>query len=564
MNLLRPKKIIISGFRSFREKSEINFPDQGSVLINGRHKDGTTESGSGKSSILIAMYYALGYCDIPQTELKNWYSKSMYVELTLTDGVNTYVIIRDPKLKLIQNGVPYEGTSEGAAEILQTILKISPELVTALTYRPQREIGKFINQTDAEGKEFLSVLLNLTQIEQTNDQLSCELNAVLDKTRALSSDINNSKNYLEATSISQEAYLAAKEALDKATIAVAKLSTNEEELNNLTNQIIEIDNAQLQINKVNYDTSMAKNEITAIRNKISQLQAESTTLKANICHTCKREWDKSADLLVLKQNEVKQLIETMKVKLVLVKNSEPMLSPDYQESIKCRKNELTSALVNLKAPIAGAHSLKNLAQTNFNTLQNAIDAANRIKADLVTKENTLKDLAIDEYLLKHSVDITSRTGFLAEIFDEVLQDITRRSNDIMSFIPNINTFTLNVSSNTITQKGKVNKKIEKSINKDNRKIPIKSISGGQKTSVELASDLAMAEAIRARSGSPLGWVAMDEAMDGLGVSTKMAVLDVIKSKVNGLIIVVDHSTEIKEAFDSVINIEFDGRDSYVS
>ncbi len=82
-------------------------------------------------------------------------------------------------------------------------------------------------------------------------------------------------------------------------------------------------------------------------------------------------------------------------------------------------------------------------------------------------------------------------------------------------------------------------------------------------SAELCTDLAVSETVRARSGSKLGWVALDEAMDGLDVETKLAALDAIRSKVDGLLIVVDHSTEIKENFDKVIEVEYDGRCSYV-
>ena len=134
---------------------------------------------------------------------------------------------------------------------------------------------------------------------------------------------------------------------------------------------------------------------------------------------------------------------------------------------------------------------------------------------------------------------------------------------MLAYIPNINTFSLDISSSSVTQKGKVNKKIKTMVYKNGEETSLKSLSGGQLSSAELCTDLAVAETVRLRSGSNLGWMALDEAMDGLDVETKMAALDVIKSKIDGLLIVVDHSTEIKEAFDMVIEVEYDGRDSYV-
>ena len=51
---LTPLEIEMEGFRSFADKTLIKFPSvkKGTVLINGSYKDGSTSSGSGKSSIV--------------------------------------------------------------------------------------------------------------------------------------------------------------------------------------------------------------------------------------------------------------------------------------------------------------------------------------------------------------------------------------------------------------------------------------------------------------------------------------------------------------------------------
>lgn len=99
--------------------------------------------------------------------------------------------------------------------------------------------------------------------------------------------------------------------------------------------------------------------------------------------------------------------------------------------------------------------------------------------------------------------------------------------------------------------------------KDGEEIPVKSLSGGQQCSLELCTDLAVSESIRSRSGSPIGWLCLDEAMDGLDIENKKAALDVIRQKISGMVLIIDHSTEIKEGFEKVINVEFDGRSSRV-
>src|SRR5579871_3899434 len=106
-NALHPTKLILEGFWSMKDRTEFTFPAKGPVLITGNWKDSTVSSGSGKSIIPRAIRFALGFSDTPATELKNWDSKKLYVNLTLTDDVNTYEVIRDPKLSLVINGSVY-------------------------------------------------------------------------------------------------------------------------------------------------------------------------------------------------------------------------------------------------------------------------------------------------------------------------------------------------------------------------------------------------------------------------------------------------------------------------
>jgi len=218
--------------------------------------------------------------------------------------------------------------------------------------------------------------------------------------------------------------------------------------------------------------------------------------------------------------------------------------------------------------VSNSHSnalmAKNAAKSNLSNLisvrNQQKELKNKIDSSLVELDEASEQLVI----IKHSASLLSRTGFLGVIFSEVLKSIEISANELISFMPNINMLTLKLSSSTTTKTGKVNQKIEKSVMMDGKQVSIDSLSGGQRASLELCTDLAVSEAIRGRFGVDLGWVALDEAFDGLDVNTKMAALEIIKSKVNGLLIVVDHSSEIKEVFDKVVEVTFDGRQSKVS
>ena len=125
-------KIELEGFRSFKDNAIIEFPDTGAVLISGKYKNEQISSGSGKSSILMAIAYALGFCDLPATELKNWNSKSFCVKLQLKNNNEIIEIIRNPKLQITVSGETYTGTS--AQEKLDKILGVNSDFLKILTY----------------------------------------------------------------------------------------------------------------------------------------------------------------------------------------------------------------------------------------------------------------------------------------------------------------------------------------------------------------------------------------------------------------------------------------------
>lgn len=161
----------IRGFRSFQERATIDFPDHGLFNLKGVNHDTGGCSGSGKSSLILAISYALGYCPFPATALKSWGSEVMDVSLTMSVDGKQVVIGRGDG----NNGLNIEGEKKITAvarinEKLAQTIGLSPELLSALTYRGQKQPGLFLSKTDSEKKEFLSSLLGLDRIEEAVEE----------------------------------------------------------------------------------------------------------------------------------------------------------------------------------------------------------------------------------------------------------------------------------------------------------------------------------------------------------------------------------------------------------
>lgn len=153
-------------------------------------------------------------------------------------------------------------------------------------------------------------------------------------------------------------------------------------------------------------------------------------------------------------------------------------------------------------------------------------------------------------------------SFLNLVFDETLQCIAARANELIVGVPNVAGLTLDFASERETKSGTVRQEIKLLVRKDGHEIPFRSgCSGGQQAVVELAVDLALAEVIAERTGVYPGWLVLDEPFDGLGAADKEGCMEVLSRVAEDrAIFVIDHSTETKSAFDSVISVKYaDGR-----
>ena len=167
-------------------------------------------------------------------------------------------------------------------------------------------------------------------------------------------------------------------------------------------------------------------------------------------------------------------------------------------------------------------------------------------------------LELAEKALREEQDLLEMLkAFLTAIYDEVLEEIAYSTNQMLARVPNVSHVTIKFKSESTTQKGTTKRAIVPVVNLGGGDRPLRSaLSGGMMSAVELAVDLAVRRVISARSGAIPGWLVLDECFDGLGVADKESCLELLKQAAQDtLILVIDHSSETKELFSSVVEIE---------
>jgi DNA repair exonuclease SbcCD ATPase subunit len=166
MKEVRLKSLSLTAFRSFRDKATIEFPRSGTVLLRGTNHDTGGSSAAGKSSINLAIQHALGSSPFASTQLQSWLTEDpLQVDLELETPSGPLSIIRGKTLKLKVDGEKVGGAVKALEATITEKLGLSPEMLSALTYRGQRTRGSFLSKANQEAQEFLTQLLGLGRFE---------------------------------------------------------------------------------------------------------------------------------------------------------------------------------------------------------------------------------------------------------------------------------------------------------------------------------------------------------------------------------------------------------------
>ncbi len=176
------KRLRLKNVRSHKD-AEIEFK-KGITIISGR-------TGSGKSSILMAIEYALfGSSAVPNPKIMRRGSKQMLIELEFEHNGKNYTIIRGLKrgaktisidfnnLKVIENGRQLNALSRAndINEIVKTIMGVPEgvkpyDIFQITSYTKQDEIRKLLEMRKEERQEHIDRILQLSKYKTTYENL---------------------------------------------------------------------------------------------------------------------------------------------------------------------------------------------------------------------------------------------------------------------------------------------------------------------------------------------------------------------------------------------------------
>ncbi len=247
------------------------------------------------------------------------------------------------------------------------------------------------------------------------------------------------------------------------------------------------------------------------------------------------------------------------------------LGMEAAQAVAAAQAEGARQLAPLRAALSGIDTddlwkCINFAKQEVREAQAATNEKARLQAELTEAEAASERLTTELNAERDFLALIGREGFLGNIFDEVLDEISAETNTILGSVANTRECTFRFESENVTEKGTVQKKITPYITVRGNEATFESgLSGGMQSAVELAVDLAVGAVISRRTGVCPGWLVLDECFEGLGIADKEACFEILQRYAHDrLVLVVDHASEFKSYFSGTINVVMnDGRSTIV-
>jgi DNA repair exonuclease SbcCD ATPase subunit len=173
--------------------------------------------------------------------------------------------------------------------------------------------------------------------------------------------------------------------------------------------------------------------------------------------------------------------------------------------------------------------------------------------------------AVEEELLLAQEAKKAVKSYLSRSFDEALETISDTATQIVRGVPNMANATIKLEGTKETKDGKVKEEIAAIISSDGElDIPIKSFSGGERTALDFAIDLAVIDFLESKTNKGIDLFILDEPFNGLGQGEIEMALEVLQtSNPNKKIVIIEHSPAVDEFVTDKIHVIRDGATSYI-
>jgi len=238
----------------------------------------------------------------------------------------------------------------------------------------------------------------------------------------------------------------------------------------------------------------------------------------------------------------------------------------YSTEIDKAKNHFNELIESQKSK---ASSLASQVQENELKKEYYDKAVEKIESDKAIFENAkqtrrdkifAKEKELSE--LNKEMDLAYESkkairSYNMKVFQETLDTIAYNASNILNMVPNAQNSTITFESFKELKNGNIKEEITAFINNGKgQNVDVRSFSGGEETSIDLAVDLAVIDVLEDKFNKGINIFLMDEPFNGLDGISKEGYVEILTNiDTNKKLIIMDHSVEVKEMISDTIIVE---------
>ena len=564
------------------ENAEVTFGDTGLVLVEGHDYDTGRANGAGKSSIFNAISFAL-YDRIPRRITKSEIVRkgakegSCCVTLGVDDRTFKVKRSRPTLVEFFVDDVKVDMTQEE----FESKIGLNYDQFVLTMYNPQDSQERFLNLNDSDKKTFLLKIMNLNKFTSAKEVVSLR-----QKTLEQEKNIATSKleSYRSNVSIYKESLVDVDEIqskIDQSTKDIVFYNSKIKELELVKEPDISKyteTEAKIQEKLMTFaTTSLSRSEELKKYRQLESMLSEFDPKKPDTtCPACNAQLNIQGKTLA-KADDIAALKKQWEVHQAEIKSAmlDHKANIDKCDSILSKKDEINALADKIKSKKQEEYKEYRDAQVRISEYKNSISIKNNEISSLNRQidknkdiKSKIKDILDNAKLINNKLDDinneTSILGAVDSIFDStgapayIIDCIVDLINETVS--SNIVDIWPNASYSIKTYKENKDKSIKAKMSEtltiDGVERSVGSLSGGEFRALSLALDFAILDVLSAQYSLNLNPVVLDEPFSGLDNLGRELVIDVLtKVSQNRQVWVVDHASEAKSMFNSVLKVE---------
>lgn len=616
--MLKFTKVILHNFLSYKD-AELNLDNQGVTLVEGTNNsnDAYTSSGSGKSSLLSAITYALYGKTVTglsgNAVINTESGTDCCVELDFLLDKDSYVIKRFRKgkkgnankvrLYLNDNEIT-EATNAKTDKAIQDLIGIQfNTYVNTISYGSSNE-PVFSQATDKGKKEILENLANTGVYAKAKDIAYEELKEFkhkLESKESLKSLITNKidtfkelamqdeKRYKEEQS-RQEANKATLERLKADKDNYAKESKKRRsELKKGLNELIKeepqsdsstkLESAYANFNKISVAISRVRQLIKNSNDEIVKLREQYKQVKVKtVCPVCGHVLDKAH-----KQQELTKIVNQAKEYQEQIDKNKQILSrlvimaDKQKQAVSSLQQEVNNYNSKYKAYQGKLQNIKNkLAEIDrkkdsFSEQVKALESM--VQFDVVPTKCYNKDIKIEqEKQAKVERDITklkekienytvlvnkvfSKEGITSVVLDLITPYLNEHANYYLNKLSG-SILSIDMNTQKLNADNTLSDKFDLRVQNRAGADSYQNCSAGERKRIDIAIAFAIQDLQQDHSSTATNIAIYDECFDGLDSVGCESVIEILKEKAKTIssIFVITHNDTLKPLFDNAISV----------